>query len=92
MAFHGFHAVRMAIRAQAGNCCVVPRVHSELCGPHVFVMEFIPGGPILDLGQPSFCQQHGIDKHRVLEELLHAFGIMAFKVASKEELSLFKMV
>ena len=58
---------------------MVPRVHGELCGTHVFVMEFIPGGPILDLGQQGFCERHSIDKHRVLEELLHAFGIMAFK-------------
>jgi len=64
---------------EAGNCCIVPRVHNELCGTHVFVMEFIQGGPILDLGKAEFCEQNGVDKHRVLTELLHAFGIMAFK-------------
>ena len=36
---------------QAGNSCIVPRVHKDLCGTHVFVMEFIQGGPILDLGK-----------------------------------------
>ncbi|CAL1136337.1 unnamed protein product [Cladocopium goreaui] len=42
-------------------------------------MEFIQGGPILDLGKAEFCERNGVDKHRVLTELLHAFGIMAFK-------------
>ncbi|CAK9009198.1 unnamed protein product [Durusdinium trenchii] len=64
---------------EAGNCCIVPEVHHELCGAHVFVMEFIDAGPILDLGKAEFCAKHHIDKHRVLTELLHAFGIMAFK-------------
>ncbi|CAK9014207.1 unnamed protein product [Durusdinium trenchii] len=87
---------------EAGNCCIVPEVHHELCGDlqwkgrsklvaggerrfwaflgaHVFVMEFIDAGPILDLGKAEFCAKHHIDKHRVLTELLHAFGIMAFK-------------
>lgn len=64
---------------EAGNSCIVPRVHKDLCGTHVFVMEFIQGGPILDLGKAEFCESNGVDKHRVLTELLHAFGIMAFK-------------
>ncbi|CAL1151400.1 unnamed protein product [Cladocopium goreaui] len=64
---------------EAGNSCIVPRVHKDLCGTHVFVMEFIQGGPILDLGKAEFCERNGVDKHRVLTELLHAFGIMAFK-------------
>ncbi|CAE7383733.1 Adck1 [Symbiodinium sp. CCMP2592] len=64
---------------EAGNWCVVPEVHLNLCGPHVFVMEFIDAGPILDLGDAKFCEENKVDKHRVLEELIHAFGIMAFR-------------
>ncbi|CAJ1387157.1 unnamed protein product [Effrenium voratum] len=64
---------------EAGNCCLVPKVYKELCGTHVFVMEFIDGSPILDLGKQEFCETHKVDKHRVLEDLIHAFGIMAFK-------------
>eukprot|EP00439_Symbiodinium_sp_Y106_P000483 s289_g1.t1 len=64
---------------EAANWCVVPKVHPALCGPHVFVMEFIDAGPILDLGDAKFCEENKVDKHRVLEELIHAFGIMAFR-------------
>ena len=37
--------------------------------------DFLHGFP----AQAEFCESNGVDKHRVLTELLHAFGIMAFK-------------
>ena len=42
------------------------------------------------LNEAGFCEQNGVDKHRVLTELLHAFGIMAFKEFSATLISLMK--
>lgn len=42
------------------------------------------------LNEAGFCEQNGVDKHRVLTELLHAFGIMAFKEFSATPISLMK--
>eukprot|EP00931_Biecheleriopsis_adriatica_P101627 TRINITY_DN76726_c0_g1_i1.p1 TRINITY_DN76726_c0_g1~~TRINITY_DN76726_c0_g1_i1.p1 ORF type:complete len:1098 (-),score=252.89 TRINITY_DN76726_c0_g1_i1:40-2934(-) len=78
---HERHALSRAGDAlrKAGSHCIVPKVHDELFGPHAFVMEFIEAGPILDMGDPEFCARNNVDKRAVLMELLHAFGVMAFK-------------
>ena len=47
--------IHRPVNLQAGNSCIVPRVHKDLCGTHVFVMEFIQGGPILDLGKARYA-------------------------------------
>jgi len=58
---------------------IVPKVHKKFAGQHVFVMDFIEATPVMALGDDKFCQENGVNKHKVLETLLHAFGIMAFK-------------
>jgi len=69
---------RKALRA-GGSPVLVPKADPKLVSRHVLVMEFIEATPILSLGDVDFCQQNGIDKNVVLETLLDAFGIMAFK-------------
>mmetsp|Transcript_15579 Transcript_15579/g.30169 ORF Transcript_15579/g.30169 Transcript_15579/m.30169 type:complete len:1061 (-) Transcript_15579:276-3458(-) len=68
-----------AVLRKAGNRTIVPRVFQGLVGQHVLVMEFIKADPIMCLQDSGYCAQHGVDKHIVLETLLDAFGIMAFK-------------
>lgn len=69
---------RSALR-HAGNPVVLPRVYKKFTGQHVLVMEFIEAEPIMMLADAQFCERNNVDKKVVLDVLLNAFGIMAFK-------------
>lgn len=64
---------------RAGSPCVVPRVHADLFGPHIFVMDFVDATPIVNLADPEYCEAHSLEKYTILRSLLEAFGTMAFK-------------
>lgn len=74
-------ALRRAGKAlrEAGSRVIVPKVYEGYCGQHCFVMEFIRAGPFMALQDTAFCERHKVDKYKVLETLLDAFGVMAFK-------------
>lgn len=62
-----------------GNPSIVPKPHTTLFGPHVFVMEYVDAVPITNVADTAFCKTHSVDKIKVVSSLVDAFGIMAFK-------------